>query len=124
MIDMRVPDQSALFYRKGYLSGIPEIPGGTAPEVVEIMYLNQYGDTIVSTLPTADLGHGILSEGHIRKVRYVDARCAAANFRAMVIRHRTTEEDGWLAADLEAFTPGDPSTLKPLPRHSPAPVGH
>lgn len=119
MTSPKVPDQSALLYRQGHLSGIPATPGGPSPVVTELLYLNQYGNTLVSTLPHTDLGHGIRSDGQVQTVTYVSDRAAAVNFRAMVLtRTDPVSGDGWTVADLAHFVPGDPSTLRPAPeRH-------
>ena len=115
MTNPKIPDQSALLYRQGHLTGIPAIPGGTSPVVTELLYLNQYDDAIVSTLPHTDLGHGITSPGQVTEVTYVNAYVASANFRAMLITHTQPGEDGWTVADLDHFEPGDLSTLRPDP---------
>lgn len=118
MTNPKIPDQSALLYRQGHLTGIPAIPGGTSPIVTELLYLNQYRDTIVSTLPHTNLGHGITSPGQVTEVTYVNAYVASANFRAMLIKHTQPGDDGWTLADIEAFTPGDLTTLRRAPRRA------
>lgn len=121
MTHLTIPNQSALLYRQHHLTGIPATPGGPTPTVTEILYLNQYGDTIIATMPHTNLGHGIHSPGEIKRTRYISAYVAAANYRAALTIY-TQPEDGWTIADLEHFVPGDPTTLKPAPRHH-TPIG-
>lgn len=114
---IKVPDQSALLYRTGYLTTIPDLPGGTSHPATELLYLNQYGDEVIATLPAVNLGHGVTSGGTVQTVRYRDNTIAFANFRAMVAKHNITGQDGWTVADLDAFDPSDLSTLRPAAKH-------
>ena len=114
MTDPKIPDQGALLYRQGYLSGIPAIPGEKGHTVTELLYLNQYGDTLISTVTHVDLGNGITSPGTITKFTYVSPYVASANFRAMLIKYTQPGDDGWTVADLDHFT-GDYATLRPAP---------
>lgn len=118
-MDPQTPDQTALLYRKGHLTGIPATPGGPTPEITEVLHLHQYGNTIVSTLPHVDLGNGTLSKGTVRTVTYISEYVATANFRVMIITHTQPGTDGWTTADPTTYT-GDPTTLTPATRQ---PIG-
>jgi hypothetical protein len=112
----QVPHQSALLYRTGYLWSIPSSPGEPSKPLTELLYLMQYGDTLVSTLPLVALGNGQNSGGTITTVKYVKPSVAAAKFRFMVFKH-LEPGTGWVVADIDAFDPKDPSTLRPAPQH-------
>lgn len=120
MSRIKIPDQSALLYRIGHLTASPSTPGGPIKPVTELMYIHQYGDQVITTIPHADLGNGLRSDGIIQTHTYVDAHVAFANFRAMVARHTQPQGDGWITGDIHTYNPDDPTTLKPLTIGRPA----
>lgn len=114
---LKAPDEEALFYRTGHLTTIPDSAGGPSHPVVETMFISRHGDILIKTIPDVRLGgpHNVVCKGLIQTLKCHDARVATARFRSLVEVARDQPYDGWRAADITQYQPGDPSSLRPLP---------